>query len=69
MFFLILKFFSFVRGSISLPTFISISTYTPDSKVGAYLTQRLGFSNVGRLQGGIINYTTYWRTETEDTGV
>ena len=37
-------------------------------QVGAYLTQRLGFSNVGRLQGGIINYTTYWRSETEETG-
>ena len=26
-------------------------------KINAYLEQKLGFTNVGRLQGGIISYT------------
>ena len=37
-------------------------------KVGAYLTQKLGYTNVGRLEGGIVNYTQNIRrvAETED---
>lgn len=37
-------------------------------KVGAYLTQKLGYTNVGRLEGGIVNYTQHIRrvAETED---
>jgi predicted sulfurtransferase len=38
-------------------------------KVGAYLTQQLGFRNVGRLQGGIVNYTSVGRAEAAETGV
>jgi len=35
-------------------------------KAGAYVTQKLGFKNVGRLEKGIVAYNKYLKQRTED---